>query len=118
MCIKRGIFQGDSLSPLLFILALILLTLVLRKVKAGYNLGNGLPTIIHLLFMDDPKLYGKSEKWVDIHVLIQSVRVVSEDIRMELGIEKCAVLVVKRGKLVKSESIVTPRERLHDLNNE
>ena len=68
--------------------------------------------------MDDPKLYGKSEKWVDIHVLIQSVRVVSEDIRMELGIEKCAVLVVKRGKLVKSESIVTPRERLHDLNNE
>ena len=50
VCIKRGIFQGDSLSPLLFILALILLTLVLRKVKAGYNLGNGLPTIIHLLF--------------------------------------------------------------------
>ena len=68
--------------------------------------------------MVDPKLYGKSENWVDIHVLIQSVRVVSEDIRMELGIEKCAVLVVKRGKLVKSESIVTPRERLHDLNNE
>ena len=74
VCIKRGIFQGDSLSPLLFILALILL--VLRKVKAGYNLGNGLPTIIHLLFMDDLKLYGKSENWVDTHVLIQSVRVV------------------------------------------
>ena len=74
VCIKRGIFQGDSLSPLLFILALILL--VLRKVKAGYNLGNGLPTITHLLFMDDLKLYGKSENWVDTHVLIQSVRVV------------------------------------------
>ena len=76
VCIKRGIFQGDSLSPLLFILALILLTLVLRKVKAGYNLWNGLPTIIHPLFMDDLKLYGKSENWLDIHVLIQSVRVV------------------------------------------
>ena len=70
----------------------------------------------HLLFMDDLKLYGKSKNQVDI--LVQSVRVVSEDIRMELGIEKCAVLVVKRGKLVKSESIVTPRERLHDLSNE
>ena len=76
VCIKRGIFQGDSLSPLLFILTLILLTLVLRKVKAGYNLWNGLPTIIHPLFMDDLKLFGKSENWLDIHVLIQSVRVV------------------------------------------
>ena len=76
MCIKRGIFQGDSLSPLLFILTLILLTLVLRKVKAGYNLWNGLPTIIHPLFMDDLKLFGKSENWLDIHVLVQSVRVV------------------------------------------
>ena len=39
--IKRGIFQGDSLSPPLFIKALILLTLVLRKMKAGYHLGEG-----------------------------------------------------------------------------
>ena len=76
VCIKRGIFQGDSLSPLLFILTLILLTLVLRKVKAGYNLWNGLPAVIHPLFMDDLKLFGKSENWLDIHVLIQSVRVV------------------------------------------
>ena len=28
--IKRGIFQGDSLSPLLFLLVMILLALVLR----------------------------------------------------------------------------------------
>ena len=67
MCIKRGIFQGDNLSPLLFILALILL--VLRNVKAGYSVGNGLPTLIHLLFMDDLKLYRKSEKQVDIRTV-------------------------------------------------
>jgi len=36
---------------------------------------------------------------------------------MELGIEKCAVLVMKRRKLVKSEGIVIPGERLHDLRS-
>ena len=32
--IKRGIFQGDSLSPLVLVLALIPLSLILRKTKA------------------------------------------------------------------------------------
>ena len=59
--IKRGIFQGDSLSPLLFVLALIPLTLILRDVKAGFDLRERI-RINHLLFMDDLKLYGKNEK--------------------------------------------------------
>ena len=60
--------------------------------------------------MKDFKLYGKSKNQVD--TLLQPVRVVNEDIKMEYGIEKCAVLVMKRGKLVKSDSIVIPGERL------
>ena len=35
--IKRGIFQGDALSPLLFFVAMIPLTHVLRKIKSGYE---------------------------------------------------------------------------------
>ena len=35
--IKRGIFQGDSLTPLVFVLALIPLSLILRKTKAAYG---------------------------------------------------------------------------------
>ena len=34
--IKRGIFQEDSLSPLVFVLALIPFSLILRKAKAAY----------------------------------------------------------------------------------
>ena len=86
-----GIFQGDSLSPLLFVLSLIPLTLVLRKVRAGYDLGNGNGLVNHLLLMDDLKLYGRNESQLD--PLIQSVRVVSEDISMEFGISKCATLL-------------------------
>ena len=56
--IKRGIIQGDSLSPLLFVLALIPLTLILRESKAGYDLGEKV-RINHLLFMNDLKLYVK-----------------------------------------------------------
>ena len=33
--IKRGIFQGDSLSPLMFVLAVIPLSLISRKTKTA-----------------------------------------------------------------------------------
>ena len=59
--IKRGIFQGDSLSPLLFVVCLIPLTQILRKVKCGYALKNG-DKLNHLLFMDDLKLFAKDER--------------------------------------------------------
>ena len=39
--IKRGIFQGDSLSPLVFVLVLIPLSLILRKAKAAYEFCQG-----------------------------------------------------------------------------
>ena len=53
--IKRGIFQGNSLSPLVFVLALIPLSLILRKPKAAYEFSESKEKINHLLFMDDLK---------------------------------------------------------------
>ena len=37
--IKRGIFQGDSLSPLRFIISLIPLTITPRAMNIGYNIN-------------------------------------------------------------------------------
>ena len=83
--IKWGIFQGDSLSPLVFVLALIPLSLILRKTKAAYEFSESKEKINGLLFMDDFKLYSRSEKRLDS--LVQIVRLFSEDIGMEFGID-------------------------------
>lgn len=115
--IRRGIFQGDSLSPLLFIIAMIPLSKILRKNAAGYKLDNQHEKINHLLFMDDLKLYGKNEK--EINSLIQTVRIFSEDIKMEFGIDKCATVNLKRGKMYASEGIELPDgTKICDANNE
>ena len=104
--IKRGIFLGDSLSPLVFVLALISLSLILRKAKAGYEFSGSKVKINHLLFMDDLKLYSRNEKELDS--LVQTIRIFSKDIGMEFGIEKCAMLVIEKGKIVKSVGIELP----------
>ena len=85
--IKRGIFQGDSLSLLLFVICLIPMSLVLRKVKAGYSFGNDKFKVNHLLFTDDMKLFGRSS--VEIDKLVSTVYVVSADMRMEKERQGC-----------------------------
>ena len=71
--IRRGIFQGDSLSPLLFVIALAPLSMVLRKVSAGYKMVKDGYKINHLLFMDDVKLFGKNKK--ELESLVKTVRI-------------------------------------------
>ena len=39
---------------------------------------------------------------------MQTVRVFSEDIGMEFGIEKCTMLVMEKGRIVKSVGIELP----------
>ena len=71
--IKQGVFQGDSLSPLVFVLALIPLSLILRKAKAAYKFSESKEKINHLLFVDDLKLYNQSEK--GLHSLVETVKI-------------------------------------------
>ena len=102
--IRRGIFQGDSLSPPLFVLCMIPLSLILQEVKAGYEWDCKQYKVNHLLFMDDLKLFVLTES----KPLVQTVYVFSEDIGMEFGLKKCGVLVLKRGKAVKMDGVTLP----------
>ena len=48
------------------------------------------------MYMDDIKLFVKNEE--ELETLINTVRIYSEGVEMEFGIEECAMLVMKSGK--------------------
>ncbi|XP_063588859.1 uncharacterized protein LOC134766032 [Penaeus indicus] len=85
------------------------LTLVLRKMRAGYRFAKEMKPVNHLLFMDDLKLYGANKYQLDS--LVQVVRIFSQDIRMSFGLDKCAVLEMKRGRQVGSSGIDLPDDQ-------
>ena len=60
--------------------------------------------------MDDLKLYNHHEKGLDSFV--QTIHIFSKGIGMEFGIEKCAMLVIEKGKIVKSVGIELPDGRV------
>ena len=103
MPVRRGIFQGDSFSPLLFVITLLPLTHILRDTGMWYQLENNGAKFNHLFFMDDLKLYGKNDKETDSS--IKMVWQCSEDIKMESGILKCAVVSLQRGRKTRWEGI-------------
>ena len=108
--VNRGIFKGDSLSPLIFVICMIPLSLLLRKVKASYEWGWKEFKLNHLLIMNHLKLFGKSYDQIDS--LVQTVFTFSEDIGMEFGLKKCGVVILKKGKLVKFDGIHLPNQEI------
>ena len=99
--IQRGIFQGDSLSPLLFCLALSPLSKLLKNTNYGYKVSN--IKYSHLLYMDDIKLYGNSDS--QLEGLLKTVKKFSDDICMNFGLDKCAKVTFKAGKMQQTANI-------------
>ena len=104
--IKGGIVEGDSLSPLHFVMTMIPLTLMVRKTNIFHEVRKKREKINHLLFMDDLKLFAKNVDQIDS--LVNIVRISSEHIKMEFDLSKCAVLIMKRGKVVGSDGLCMP----------
>ncbi|KAF4527480.1 hypothetical protein B566_EDAN014118 [Ephemera danica] len=96
--ILRGIFQGDSLSPLWFCLSLNPLSRMLRTSEYGYVVQkNPQVKITHLFYMDDLKIYASNLDM--LHSMFELVKSFSDSICMEFGLDKCAVVHILRGKV-------------------
>ena len=87
---------------------------LLRKCAAGYKLSRSQEKVNHLMYMDDIRLFAKNEK--ELGTLIQAVRIYSQDIVMEFGIEICAMLEMKNGKRHMTEGMELPNhEKIRTL---
>ena len=106
--IKRGIFQGDSLSPLLLCISLIPLSLELNSLGYGYKIRT--EWITHLFYIDDLKLYAKHDN--ELEGLLRIVKGFSDDIGMDFGLSKCAKAIFKRSKLEKSDHVRLDEETM------
>ena len=105
---KRGIFKGDSLSPLLFCISLIPLSSELNSSGYGYKIGT--EWITHLFYMDDLKLYLKDDS--ELEGLLRIVKGFSDDIGMEFGLSKCAKITFKRGTLERFDHVRLDEETM------
>ena len=98
----------SSLCPL------ILSAEELQKTRYGYQLDEQ-TKINHLFYVDDLKLYGTSDK--QLTGLINTGKNISEDIKMEFGLDKCAKASFKRGKKVSAEGIpLNDNQVIQDLD--
>ena len=104
--INRDIFQGDSLLSLIFVICMIPLSFLLRKVKLSNEWGKDEFKLNNLLLMDDFKLFKKRDGQID--TLAQTVFTFSEDIGMEFGLKKYGGVILKKEKLVKFDGIYLP----------
>ena len=86
----------------------------LQKTGYGYQLDEQ-TKINYLFYVDDLKLYGTSDN--QLTGLINTVKNVSYDIKMEFGLDNCAQASFKRGKKVSPDGTpLNEKQVIQDLD--
>ena len=106
--IKRGIFQGDPFSPLLFCISLIPLSLQLNSSDYRYKIGT--EHIAHLVYMGDLMLYAKDDN--ELEVLFRFEKGFSDATGMESGLSKCTKATFTKGELKNSDHVQLDEETM------
>ena len=75
------------------------LSIELNKIKYGYQLDKQ-NKMKHLFYVDDLKLYGTNDN--QLTGVINTVKCILDDTKMEFGLNKCPVVTFRRGKKVHS----------------
>ncbi|XGW13222.1 hypothetical protein V3C99_013673 [Haemonchus contortus] len=94
--VKRGVMQGDTLSPLLFCMAIAPISTWLRNNVSPYRTSTRALTLAcepltinHIFYMDDLKVYSPS--WDDIVKAKEGIQKVAGELGLRLNPSKCAV---------------------------
>ena len=96
----KGIFQGDTLSAISFLLSVNPLLHLPKQLK-GYDAGNKRNiNITHNFFVDDFKMYAGTTS--NLKKLLDIVKTSTKDIDTKFGVDKCACIKINAGKQTNS----------------
>lgn len=101
---KRGLLQGDALSPLVFCLCIAPVSEAIRHMEFGYKPLVG-AQITHSFFMDDLKIYCHAK--AKLAKVLERTRETARAVGMELGLTKCAEAHKRTRGRVEGELLAT-----------
>ena len=104
--IQRSIFQEVSLSPQIFVIATMSLNYITKKCTGGYKLKKSQEKINPRMYMADIKVLAKNEKE------LETMRIYSQYIGMELGIKKYASRIMEKAKRETTDGIELPNQEI------
>ena len=109
---RRGLYQGDSLSPLLFCLCVAPLSQALNEGGGFQSLFQKEP-VTHMMFMDDLKIFEQSKE--ELEATVHVAEDVSGAVGMKLGAKKCAIAHMRAGRVRGLGGTTTPRTAVAEL---
>ena len=110
MKILTGIFLGNALSSLLFVIVMCFSITYFKNTQAATNLRNRKKRLTTKCTRTTLNYLAKGKR-----IEVYAIRIYSQDIEMEFGIEEYATLIKRSGKRQMTEGEVLNQQKLKTL---